>query len=258
MALGWRVACMLTPSLPCADYLDHFETCEQALQDLEPALYRLASHLGKDKSDLVVYDPFFCKGGVCELFKKIGVEVNECSSCSRRVAQASHCLPLPHLPPSSTFLHPDLLSFLSLDKSSPSPHTQKLVHAKRDFWADVAKGTVPEYDILVTNPPYSGDHKERIIKFCAESGELMLWKGGRRTISHSPLPDPWFVLAGKPWALLMPNYVANKAYWQDEVQPLSNAERGRTLLVLQEIGLLKTHPHPCSHAIHAAHLLCPR
>ncbi len=43
---------------------------------------------------------------------------------------------------------------------------------KRDFYADVRKGRVPEYDILVTNPPYSGDHKERILKFCMDSGGL--------------------------------------------------------------------------------------
>ena len=41
--------------------------------------------------------------------------------------------------------------------------------------------------MLVTNPPYSGDHKERVIEFCLDSG--------------------------KPWALLLPNYVATKQYY---------------------------------------------
>lgn len=67
---------------------------------------------------------------------------------------------------------------------------------KRDFYADVREGTVPDYDILITNPPYSGDHKEKIIKFCVESR--------------------------RPWALLMPNYVYNKAYFQDQVATLSS------------------------------------
>jgi hypothetical protein len=30
---------------------------------------------------------------------------------------------------------------------------EKVVHECRDFYADVAAGTVPAYDVLVTNPP---------------------------------------------------------------------------------------------------------
>ena len=61
-----------------------------------------------------------------------------------------------------------------------------VIHQNRDFWA-LRKEQLPEYDILVTNPPFSGDHKERILNFCVKS--------------H------------KPWALLMPNYVATKSYY---------------------------------------------
>lgn len=62
-----------------------------------------------------------------------------------------------------------------------------VVHRNEDFWRAVAQHRVPQYDVLVTNPPYSGDHKERIVEFC--------------------------VATGKPWALLMPNYVAVKGYY---------------------------------------------
>ncbi len=80
----------------------------------------------------------------------------------------------------------------------------------RDFYADVEAGTVPQYDILVTNPPFSGDHKERILKFCLKSGE----KGcNTSSTSHSSPPH-----TGKPFALLMPNYVANKSYFKAAVQ----------------------------------------
>ena len=43
---------------------------------------------------------------------------------------------------------------------------------------------MPKYDILITNPPYSEDHKEKILEFCS--------------------------VLTKPWFLLLPNYVANK------------------------------------------------
>ncbi len=69
-----------------------------------------------------------------------------------------------------------------------------VLNQMRDFYADVAQGTVPPHDVLVTNPPYSGDHKERILQFCLASG--------------------------KPWCLLLPNYVANKAYYTDAIAQL--------------------------------------
>jgi len=70
----------------------------------------------------------------------------------------------------------------------------RVTNKMRDFYADVAAGTVPSYDVLVTNPPYSDDHKEKILRFCLGSD--------------------------KPWCLLLPNYVANKSYYLDAIRPL--------------------------------------
>ena len=53
-----------------------------------------------------------------------------------------------------------------------------------DFYARVAANDVPDYDVLVTNPPYSGDNVEKLLQFCKQSN--------------------------KPFALLMPNYVYMK------------------------------------------------
>ncbi|CAM9405933.1 unnamed protein product [Phaeothamnion confervicola] len=58
---------------------------------------------------------------------------------------------------------------------------------KEDFYEVIASGRVPPYDVLVTNPPYSGDHIERIVRFCAGS--------------H------------RPWLLLLPNYVYLKGWY---------------------------------------------
>jgi hypothetical protein len=63
-----------------------------------------------------------------------------------------------------------------------------LTHAPRDFYKDVAAGAVPAHDVLITNPPYSDDHKQRCLDFV---------QGGN---------------AGRPFLLLMPAYVACKAY----------------------------------------------
>jgi len=58
---------------------------------------------------------------------------------------------------------------------------------KEDFYAAVAQGTTPDFDVLVTNPPYSGDNISRLLDFCLASR--------------------------KPWFLLVPNWVYTKSYY---------------------------------------------
>ena len=53
------------------------------------------------------------------------------------------------------------------------------------------------HDVLITNPPYSADHKERVLAYCARTS--------------------------KPWLLLMPNYVANKQYFRGSGACLSDS-----------------------------------
>lgn len=126
---------------PCpfsTDEHDDFEASAEAIKHIEPILYRLALGLGKSKEDLVIYDPFYCRGGIRTTY--------------------------------------DALKF------------KNFIHAKRDFYHDIDQGLIPDYDVLVTNPAYSGTHKERCLNFCFGSG--------------------------KPFILLLPNYVANKDYYQ--------------------------------------------
>lgn len=64
-------------------------------------------------------------------------------------------------------------------------------HVREDFYARVARRETPEFDVLVTNPPWSGDHIERCLRFCRKSG--------------------------RPWALLLPNFVymnERRDHWQ--------------------------------------------
>ena len=56
-----------------------------------------------------------------------------------------------------------------------------------DFYRAVSAGTTPAFDVLVTNPPYSGDHMEKLFHFATE--------------------------CGKPWLILVPNYVATTAWY---------------------------------------------
>ena len=61
-------------------------------------------------------------------------------------------------------------------------------NANEDFYKVIAENRVPEHDVLLTNPPYSGDHFRKILEFCGESN--------------------------KPWLLLLPNFVCRKTYYQ--------------------------------------------
>jgi len=56
-----------------------------------------------------------------------------------------------------------------------------------DFYECVARGRVPEHDVVVTNPPYSGDHVSRLLAWCVS---------GR-----------------KPAFLLLPNHFYAKPYF---------------------------------------------
>lgn len=62
------------------------------------------------------------------------------------------------------------------------------------------EGTLPSFDVLVSNPPYSGDHIERLIHFV-----------------FSP------ALSGRPWFLLLPQWVHKKDFFLKAMQSRTDA-----------------------------------
>ncbi|CAE7857617.1 EEF1AKMT3 [Symbiodinium sp. KB8] len=58
-----------------------------------------------------------------------------------------------------------------------------------DFYAVNEEGRVPKHDVLLTNPPYSGEHVEYLLRFCRSNA--------------------------KPFLLLMPNYFCSKDFYDD-------------------------------------------
>lgn len=69
-----------------------------------------------------------------------------------------------------------------------------------DFYAAVKSGAVPEHDVVVTNPPYSGEHLKKLLSFCAGNG--------------------------KPFFLLMPHFVYTKDYYAPALTRHKNAGGG--------------------------------
>eukprot|EP00445_Apocalathium_hangoei_P040396 CAMPEP_0203950766 /NCGR_PEP_ID=MMETSP0359-20131031/84803_1 /ASSEMBLY_ACC=CAM_ASM_000338 /TAXON_ID=268821 /ORGANISM="Scrippsiella Hangoei, Strain SHTV-5" /LENGTH=437 /DNA_ID=CAMNT_0050883083 /DNA_START=67 /DNA_END=1380 /DNA_ORIENTATION=+ len=65
----------------------------------------------------------------------------------------------------------------------------KVHNRNEDFYAVLASGKLPPHDVLITSPPYSEDHIEKCMRHAAFSG--------------------------KPWCILLPNWVNRKDYFQE-------------------------------------------
>ena len=68
-----------------------------------------------------------------------------------------------------------------------------VTNSNRDFYDDIATGKLPSFDVLVTNPPYSGIHMEKLLTFCANN-------------------------PSKPCFLLLPHFVYTKDYYLRSLQ----------------------------------------
>jgi hypothetical protein len=68
-----------------------------------------------------------------------------------------------------------------------------VVHERRDFYQDIDNGNVPLHDTIVTNPPFSDQHKKRCLEFAFHQ---------LRT-------------KNRPFFILMPNYVAAREYYRN-------------------------------------------
>ncbi|CAG9467197.1 unnamed protein product [Pedinophyceae sp. YPF-701] len=66
---------------------------------------------------------------------------------------------------------------------------QDVYNRNEDFYEVARRGEVPEHDVVVTNPPYSHEHICKLLKWCR--------------------------INGRPWLLLLPNYVYQKDYYGD-------------------------------------------
>lgn len=98
----------------------------------------------------------------------------------------------------------------------------KVEHSNQDFYKVIQENRQPNYDVLVTNPPYSGDHKKRCLQYCRASG--------------------------KPWFLLIPNYVATKDYYRLSVLGSAAGPGGEPFYVVPQTKYPFDHPEGTGHA----------
>ena len=94
---------------------------------------------------------------------------------------------------------------------------EQIIHANRDFYADVTADCVPPHDLLLTNPPYSGAHKQRLL-------EYLLARNGVGSGASTPPRSG----GGAPFLLLMPAWVAATDYWHAFLLALARSRTGET------------------------------
>eukprot|EP00941_MAST-03F_sp_MAST-3F-sp1_P003906 g3906.t1 len=119
------------------DYNDHFETSQQAYNDIAPFLTFIAEQKRIKSEKLKIYDPYFCAGSMKQHLGQLGFE--------------------------------------------------NVYNENEDFYKVKREGKIPENDVIITNPPFSGKHKEKCLEFLVESG--------------------------KPWLCLLPNYCVARNYF---------------------------------------------
>jgi hypothetical protein len=64
----------------------------------------------------------------------------------------------------------------------------QVINENEDFYENIEKDKIPSHDVLVTNPPYSGQHMEKMLSFASKNR--------------------------KPFLLLLPHFVYTKDYYE--------------------------------------------
>jgi len=149
----------ISPTFPYpTDPDDHCETPLVAYQHVIPLLKRIQKECGNIPSEkLMIYDPYFCDGSVVKHMASFGYP--------NVYNQKEDCYQI---------------------------WEQEELHAKTSS----STSLLPSFDVFVTNPPYSGDHIDRLMKFVTSST----------------------VFQSRPWCLLMPNWVHKKDYYINAIQ----------------------------------------
>ena len=116
-----------------------------------------------------VDDPYYCEGSVVHHMNRLGFE-------SVRTG----------LPGSSVSM------FCFLARSCVQVYNRN-----EDFYAAISEHKTPEYDVLLTNPPYSGDHWDRLLEFGCYGAD----DGGTEGSSGT----------SRPLLALMPDFIAERS-----------------------------------------------
>ena len=121
-------------------------------------------------------------------------------------------------------------------------------HEKRDFYKDIMNNTVPYFNTLVTNPPYSGNHKEKCMQFAIEHLRKSQHQGDNDVTNNykkgDSINDEDRDLKNelKPFFILMPNYVACRNHFRTSIMTTSEADPLDIFYIVPSIPYEYQHP----------------
>jgi hypothetical protein len=164
------------PSFPYpVDYNDHFETPLQAYRDIQPMIDWLFSGDSRDDG-------------------------RDTAASNRRPTTRMPVLYDPYYCHGKSKVMLESLGY------------ENVVHERRDFYEDIRTNRVPRHDVLITNPPYSDDHKIRCLEHCCSR---LVSSPSSDATGSSPTTK---VARSVPFFVLVPAYVASKAYYRSCLQ----------------------------------------
>jgi hypothetical protein len=103
---------------------------------------------------------------------------------------------------------------------------EQVINSNRDFYADVAAGTTPSHDLLLTNPPFSGEHKQKMLDYLLTEQEQGVHWRKQQQLEKKPRQDEIGAYhKPKPFMLLMPAWVARGQYWREFLEGLASARQ---------------------------------
>ena len=85
----------------------------------------------------------------------------------------------------------------------------RVYNKPEDFYKVQKDGAVPKFDVLLTNPPYSGDHVDKLLTFCLESADR--------------------------WMLCLPNYVFRSEFYKTFLEKMASEQNGNQPFFLSPI-----------------------
>jgi hypothetical protein len=188
------------------EYSDHFETPPQAYADIAPLLESVAAQRHPESSSSSSTTTSSSSSG--------GSSGGRSSSAHAAVSQLSVYDPY--------FCQGKMVR--ALCDALPALDASRVINANRDFYADVEAHAVPDHDVLVSNPPYSGHHKQRLLSYL--SGE---WQAGGQRARAAVAGGGSGGSGGgtsRPFLLLLPAWMAGTSYWQEFVQSAAGLCKG--------------------------------
>jgi hypothetical protein len=200
------------------DETDHCETPLEAYKDIAILLEHFAKAIGKTRATLRIYDPYYCNGGVKSRLALLGFKTvfNENTDFYANIKKVRT---------RSRYELFELASSSGLYAGGEYACALLTRCCFVQYIPGIFQGSTPDYDVLLTNPPYSGTHIEKLLKFTV--GDLLGGSSGNKTTGKKSKKEHGTIGSSKPFLLLLPHFVYTKDYYKHIFPVLENDSQNR-------------------------------